>query len=843
MAVYPALFSPNMTYPYDSFNVEDLHTVDNGVIRHLFPLLEDKSRSWDAIVGHFLGVDHVGHRVGPDHPLMKDKLEQMDSVLRRVVDHLEDDTLLVVLGDHGMDRKGDHGGDDVFETSATTWIYSKGRPLVSKGYEKTIPVTLLPKVVYPQAPVAHRWVQQIDLVPTLSLLLGLPIPYNNLGTVIPELFARPIGLRNATSALEIALKMNADQIKRYLDSYRSGSSGGELDAVWSTLEATWTAALASGRNADIDMSAYYIFTRLALDACRSLWAQFNVLLMSVGLVVLAVGVATVAIVYHRFGEVADWERWASKRVSKLVRHVLISSFVTPIIYVSLRRFLVGISVVEFSLAILSLTSCVAILLDLIPSFALSSINKMPIILLLHTLIFLSNSFTFWEDHAIPFLLVSCLVPAVWTALTSPDSRLCRRILLFSALYTLCVRLVALSTVCREEQQPYCRVTFYASSSLPSPPFVVLILSIPASLALPFIIRRVLSISKSDQGLVPRFLFFVLLPSLVAGNVCWILEWLETSDIFGSEKGPVFRTARTIIARCTFGGLLMGATTLWWLDPLCLDIRVSQKDANTPSSPAQKPSPKVMVVLNSNSYGSPYLLFWCIFLALTYLTVQLTGQLVLFLITIAVLAHLEISDSVRDVEALNAAFSSSKLSATLEPQKDKEIIFSFAQVTPFALLAMHAFFGTGHQSTLSSLQWKAAFLLTPTLSYPSSAMLAILNTFGPQFILALAVPLLACWQMAPTSGPSTGSKIIGGAVRAAIGLSVYFSVLLLSSAASSAWLRRHLMVWKVFAPRFMLAAVSLVVVDLALIIGVGIGIHRGTGRLNKILVKMDQSRKA
>jgi len=31
-------------------------------------------------------------------------------------------------------------------------------------------------------------VQQTDLVPTLALLLGVPIPFSNLGTVIPDLF-------------------------------------------------------------------------------------------------------------------------------------------------------------------------------------------------------------------------------------------------------------------------------------------------------------------------------------------------------------------------------------------------------------------------------------------------------------------------------------------------------------------------------------------------------------------------------------------------------------------------------------------------------------------------------
>src|SRR5271154_6373416 len=108
--LFPDSFRPNMTFPFESFNVEDLHTVDDGVISHLFPLLEDKSKPFDFLIGHFLGVDHVGHRVGLDHPSMKNKMEQMNSVLTRVVNLLDNDTLLILLGDHGVDESGDHGG-------------------------------------------------------------------------------------------------------------------------------------------------------------------------------------------------------------------------------------------------------------------------------------------------------------------------------------------------------------------------------------------------------------------------------------------------------------------------------------------------------------------------------------------------------------------------------------------------------------------------------------------------------------------------------------------------------------------------------------------------------------
>lgn len=37
---------------------------------------------WDVLIAHFLGVDHCGHRFGPDHPAMAEKLSQMDAVIR-----------------------------------------------------------------------------------------------------------------------------------------------------------------------------------------------------------------------------------------------------------------------------------------------------------------------------------------------------------------------------------------------------------------------------------------------------------------------------------------------------------------------------------------------------------------------------------------------------------------------------------------------------------------------------------------------------------------------------------------------------------------------------------------
>lgn len=79
-SLFPDSF--HKSFPFPSFNVMDLHTVDNGVIEHLIP--EIKTKDWDVLIGHFLGVDHCGHKFGPNHPEMASKLTQMDAVLRYV---------------------------------------------------------------------------------------------------------------------------------------------------------------------------------------------------------------------------------------------------------------------------------------------------------------------------------------------------------------------------------------------------------------------------------------------------------------------------------------------------------------------------------------------------------------------------------------------------------------------------------------------------------------------------------------------------------------------------------------------------------------------------------------
>lgn len=77
-ALYPGRFLRQ--YPYPSFNVWDLDTVDTGVINNLKPELQ--RNDWSLLIAHFLGVDHCGHKFGPYHFEMTRKLNQMNEVIR-----------------------------------------------------------------------------------------------------------------------------------------------------------------------------------------------------------------------------------------------------------------------------------------------------------------------------------------------------------------------------------------------------------------------------------------------------------------------------------------------------------------------------------------------------------------------------------------------------------------------------------------------------------------------------------------------------------------------------------------------------------------------------------------
>ncbi|XP_049628999.1 GPI ethanolamine phosphate transferase 3 isoform X2 [Suncus etruscus] len=275
--LFPGAFSQAFFFP--SFNVRDLHTVDNGILEHLYPTMD--SGEWDVLIAHFLGVDHCGHKLGPHHPEMAKKLSQMDQVIQGLVERLQNDTLLVVIGDHGMTMNGDHGGDSELEVSAALFLYS--------------PTALFPNFP-PEEP---EVIPQINLVPTLALLLGLPIPFGNIGEVITELFSevkdsQPL---SSTLAQASALHLNAQQVSRFLRTYSAAAQDFQvqelhrLQNLFSKASADFQRLLHSPQDAEAALQTVITelqqFLREVRTLCIESWAQFSLVRMAGGVTLLA----------------------------------------------------------------------------------------------------------------------------------------------------------------------------------------------------------------------------------------------------------------------------------------------------------------------------------------------------------------------------------------------------------------------------------------------------------------------------------------------------------------------------------------------------------------------------
>ena len=827
MTLFPDILDHDMSFPFDSFNVEDLHTVDDGVISNLLPMVKNHSRSWGLAIGHGLGVDHVGHRVGPEHPVMKAKLEQMNDFLAELVSAIDEDTLLVLLGDHGMDRTGNHGGDSILETMSAVWIYSKGAAL-SQG-STSLPSGLVPTTIFPGETIPHRFIQQIDLVPTISLLLGLPIPFNNLGSIIPEVFDR--GTNKA--GIQKALELNANQIKNYLDAYRASQSGGELDGFWSQLSESWTAT--QSVSSEDYLLALWGFSRHSLSVCRTLWAQFSLPLIGAGLIIIVLSIFTTYCAYRFLGNDAEN---SEERLTRALSSAFIAGAAGlafgSVAYFPLQTLLDGVHLHHISLFGSALVSTLTFTYSCRPTFHREQLTSVPIVPVLHALCFASNSFTVWEDHIVLFLSITSLVPIFLIGFTAPTPRLRYRILGFSGAFAACIRLMAMSTACREEQHPYCTVTFYISPTSSAPPVLALLAAPLVATSIPFVIRRILGVSKSDKGLAEVFFPWLLTSALLAGTGFWVLEWAHSTEFFGDDVNALFRLTRTILAGISFAAIAFGGVSLWWTSPVCLEINTEDNSSDSQASETQQEQKTKITVLGfANAFGSPYLVFWTIFLSVIWLCTQLSGQVVLGLATVALLAYLEVVDSVRDVHGLNDAFASSKPATVVDLNALKREL-SFSEVIPLALLAVHTFHGTGHQPTIPSLQWKTAFIFTSTVSFPFSQLTVITNTLGPYILMGLASPLLALWNLPPFPPPRGLTTF---SLRAGLAIMQYFAIILLGSATCAAALRRHLMVWKIFAPRYMFAALSLIAIDVGVVVGVGIGVGRIRERIEKIFKRI------
>ncbi|KAF7921089.1 uncharacterized protein EAE97_011357 [Botrytis byssoidea] len=809
-ALFPGYFEPNISRAYDSLNVWDLHTVDNGVTEHIMPLLaKEKKAEWDVMFAHYLGVDHAGHRYGPNHPAMTSKLQQMDIMIRGLVEKLDDDTLLVIMGDHGMDGKGDHGGESDDEVEAALWMYSK------KGiFGRTDPAFASP----PQN-AKTRPVNQIDLVPTLALLLGLPIPFNNLGKPIEEAFAGKKG--NAWENLANVARMTAAGIKRYQRAYFD-ARGIEESTIDGSPSALWLSAekFQGSKSSQKSTEIYHAFTAYqteTLRICRDLWARFDVPSMILGICILAASV--LALVLYANGNASDGNEPESADLDEAQAKLELEAYakgerdigdeeINPnlLFSISLASAVggaVGLAlwtmkatileeviegqVIELSLngaVIGGLIGALLSLMNIGNPFPKTFWGWMATVFTISQSIgFASNSYTIWEDSILLFFITTFGVAGVVSSLRQSEVRSRTLGVYHSLVFMGLAWIASYSKLCREEQMPYCRSTYYASAtSSTSAPWQLLIPFFFA-ISLPAFIKAYYATSLSYEGFAPLWIDGAFRFGLFLIAIFWTLDAADDGNWLPDFYEGALKAIRVPIAQTVLAMVVGAGSVAFYLAPPCIAIgTVSIGDLLPPGAPKQQGT-RVMILGYGNTHGARYFLLVTNVLLAVLMIQKPVGFGALSLMSLQILSLVEFLD-------LNSLTNS--------------------PIGPImlAILGSFHFFKTGHQATLSSIQWESAFIPLHTIRYPWSPLLVALNSFGPQILAATAVPLIVFWKQQP--------KKMGllKTVTAALAWHIlYYAVMALATTMWAGWLRRHLMLYRIFSPKFMMAGAVLGVVEL------------------------------
>lgn len=817
-----ALFSPflaEQSRPYESLNVWDLDTVDNGVISFFKEHLFEKTpaqREWDVLIGHMLGIDHVGHKYGPNHFTMREKQLQVDNFIRQIMESIDEDTLLVILGDHGMDHTGNHGGDSRDELESTLWLHSKKHGMWDHYSDETYDTSELGK--------NYRQVNQIDLVPTLSLLLGLPIPFNNLGWPIRE-------IAKTKDELELYTQLTLEQLQSYKN----------ISGVINTAEKNEKLeSLLANTTFSLDYAPQY--QNYFLEACKDMWARFDYYSIATGIALLGISLILLITI--------------TKLIPSIVVGQMVSEFVPSIVMLSLVSNVCfnGIFHVLHQPAFLGnwiwcsmLATAVGIIFGCcVPIFDRYNLSWIGIrfmedltdywsriaalMISLHALFYTSNSFTIWEDKLVSFLLTTVGMLTLYEFVFVPKRQSTTALLdagigenqgtvsgatsvtpnsdslplgrfarivggYHSLVLVVCTRLASTITICREEQGSYCSPTFTTKNNYSTWCMLLCLLLVAF---LPSCIKGYYNVCSSYQAAAPIWIGQFLKGVLFFNFIYWTLTALENTVEDWSWNVSIFKYT---ISRIIVGFSLVAANIGWVMGPLCVKLNIRNNDMR---------SQQATILGYANIYGSQFFLLVINFFMCIYLFNKPLAQVSLFLMCNQLLSILEIFDLLKLKENLIGPVS-------------------------MGLLAYQQFFSTGHQATIQAVQWDIGFILTEKITFPFTHLGIVINTFGPHIIVALSVALLTLWKQPP--GVLKPQTLLARIVSNCGMLLIYNTVLCLSSFVWVTHFRRHLMVWKIFCPRFMLSSMCLIVTQLVVtFITVGFASGRLIKQINSIFCK-------
>lgn len=761
-------------YAFDSFNVKDLDTVDHGVVSNLFPELA-RYREWDLLIAHFLGVDHVGHTFGPNTTYMSDKLDEMNTVLTKLIHELPDsDTLLVVMGDHGMSAEGNHGGATDEETGAALFLYSNS-PFLSDLMEDHVASNdCVDGCSDFENVIKQMWTQenvpQVDIVPSLALLLGIAIPFGNLGSIIPSMFYfgqddhkdPKLARLSRLETVNMAFLLNVRQVRRYLFTYTATSNlpvaifdqleslyaqivdvEEQLAQLWKRSQGTQSVDSAIKLHLQLFIRAE-TYLRETLRSGRAMWTQFNLIEMTWGIILL---------LWNLFMVLASLRSYSSTGSKFPFLGCVMGASIPLLLKLDTIPFIPAHKTGQVTLLCGLLGMCQSSWswitsrknsrenfqqLNFVVVASLSTI-------LLHVMALFTNSYIVAEHQVMQFLLVT----------------------------------LGASHAIQSIQQKNRSNVVYASLAL------MLLTRIATGIPSPNVIQSQLSFWRS------------LLPIFGHGSAITTLFWNSSRNSTHWRSRLYFRM---IPALC-------------WLQFICVLLYWSYSPISSafwrqwlPRFVFLTPIFHFIVTINQNK--SLYIA-WHHRDHIIYLPAAITSSAILlvpaYMLILGPLSPLSV------MLLLGQIICFAFIIHCMDPfpgSKTKPLSV-IACALCWCTMSYHSFFFTGHENAFSSLQNAAGFIGFDDFCFHWAGILLAFNTFGNYMLQALLMAIVLRIRVGSSTSPITRATIRTKLDRntASTTAIAYFSLNACVTTVFVAMQRRHLMVWSIFSPKFVFDAIT------------------------------------
>lgn len=191
----------------DPADWERLRTAVKAIRRNRVPSpfgLGSVRNFYELFLTHFSDVDMQGHEYGisvewnTDNSYMR-AIDNKTEAIRRIIDEMDNSTILIITSDHGHLKRGGHGGVSEELRDVPIVFYNKAGIFDgNKQFDNT--TNRFTQDTYPRNIANQTDYQNVDLCSTITALLGIPSPRQSIGIFIEDPIHQALAAANISSS-------------------------------------------------------------------------------------------------------------------------------------------------------------------------------------------------------------------------------------------------------------------------------------------------------------------------------------------------------------------------------------------------------------------------------------------------------------------------------------------------------------------------------------------------------------------------------------------------------------------------------------------------------------------